>query len=162
MEKMQVDIWTNQDMQNYIDNCNYPRYKYPNGKQVFQGFQYFGPDFINPEKEFSERDRHVVATKDVDVTGLCCVHYGFQDLSFPHYYIHIVEVRQDMKNRKIASSLIDKLRQASFLEKEILVAHPISYTSEGYKYLKKTIEKQLSQGNFRLLDGRKKNLEDYS
>ena len=164
---MEIEIWDNLQMQNYIDKKLVSTMAENHGQRYFRGFTFFGPDFIESRPAFDsgqcpfelqdlnsfKEDRHVVALEDSDLVGLFSLMFGFFHYEFPHYYRRIFEVREDKRDQKIATSLVRRLKEPCFLHGKVLMIRESSYTADGNKYLKKVIDRELKDAPFRVCDG---------
>ncbi|MBP7708373.1 hypothetical protein KA107_01710 [Candidatus Pacearchaeota archaeon] len=168
---MKIEIWDNRQLQAYLDEKKYPTVTKLNRDVRFKGFDLFGPSFFYHRSDTENRggnhltrypeDRHVVALSDSELVGLFSFMYGKASYDFWHYYPRMLDVREDNRNKKVATFLVRRLKEPCFLHGQVLMIQDSHYTSDGRNYLRKVIDRELSDVPFKVVDGWFTKLELY-
>lgn len=164
---VEIDIWDNEKINNFISNTRQNYHAGSSfGRLVFEGFNYFGPNFIsdrendciifNLHKNSSyanlSKDRAVVSLDGSEVIGIFSFLCGDFFWEFEHYRPLFLDVRKDWRNKKIATNMIKRLNEPSFLSEQFLVLSGRNYSYLGKLYARPVIEKEWDGRQFSIID----------
>lgn len=164
---MKIEIWDNRQVRAHLDEKNYPVKKLSGMSEVFKGFSYFSPEFIEMRLKTdesivnSEKDKSIVALENTDLVGVFSFLWMKGYDSFYHYFPRFIDVRSDLRNKGIGTALVKRLNEPCFLWGETLKISALDYSSDGDKYIRKVIERELTGEHFKIFDVAKVGVEPY-
>jgi hypothetical protein len=154
---MEIDIWNNQQVQEHLNEKNYPTWHHACGQDYVVGFNYVTPNFIKSRLEAQDNydnslaDRSVVCLEDKNLIGIFAfMHFGKPASCF---FPRFLEVRDDRLHRGVATALVKRLNDPCFLWGNVLSLNNSYYTEDGMKYLKKVMDRELFKGHFKIDSG---------
>ncbi|MCK5449523.1 hypothetical protein KAI32_01530 [Candidatus Pacearchaeota archaeon] len=171
-QKIDIDIWDNNQIQKYINAKTRPTEK--TGENLhYKDLHFFGPNFVNEgykennfypsEKEISkleiqningqansDYDRNIVAISNSEIIGISSFLWNKDHYKFWHYYMRFTSVKQSWKNIGVGTSLIKRFNEPCFMWNKIFML-PKIYENEGRKYLLPMINKELCGEHFAII-----------